>query len=113
MPASEEFLPNTYSIDGLKKKMPMFTTLADFYKDYYGKNFPTAQNNFIESLAGYSIVCYLLQFKDRHNGNILVESSGHIIHIDYGFMFSISPGGINFESAPFKLTRVGAGGRLN
>ena len=28
-----------------------------------------------------------------------------MIHIDFGFMLSNSPGGVNFEAAPFKLTR--------
>ena len=41
----------------------------------------------------------------RHNGNVLLDDAGHIIHIDFGFMLSNSPGGVNFESAPFKLTR--------
>ena len=51
------------------------------------------------------MVCYLLNVKDRHNGNILIDDKGHIIHIDFGFMFNISPGNnINFENAPFKLT---------
>jgi len=31
---------------------------------------------------------------------------GYLIHIDYGFILTISPGGMNFESAPFKLTQV-------
>ncbi|KAL4454979.1 hypothetical protein ABPG74_006361 [Tetrahymena malaccensis] len=100
-----EFLPDTLSIDALKKKVDGFTNLYDFYQDTFGDYFDEAQKNFIESLAGYSIVSYLLQFKDRHNGNILINNEGRLIHIDFGFMFSISPGNMNWENAPFKLTK--------
>ena len=68
------------------------------------KQVKRARINFIESLAGYSLLCYILQIKDRHNGNILIDPQGHIVHVDFGFMLSNSPGGINFESN-FKITR--------
>jgi len=46
-----------------------------------------------------------MQVKDRHNGNIMIDIEGHIMHIDFGFLLSNAPGkGIKFEQAPFKLT---------
>ena len=102
-----EFIPDSISFDALKKKLlENNTTITEFFQNHFGDDFEEGQKNFAESLAGYSLVCYLLAIKDRHNGNILLDKEGCIIHIDFGFILGISPGGnMNFENAPFKMTR--------
>ncbi|CAD8155346.1 unnamed protein product [Paramecium octaurelia] len=59
----------------------------------------------MQSLVGYSLACYILQLKDRHNGNILLKRDGHLVHIDFGFFLGNAPGkGIEIENkVPFKL----------
>ena len=99
-----EFLPNTNSIDGIKKKLPPNWNLNTFYRNFFQDSFEEAQKNFAESLAAYSLICYYIQIKDRHNGNMLIDMKGNIIHIDFGFVLGINPGNLNFENAPFKLT---------
>lgn len=103
-----EVICDTLSLDALKKS-PGFTTLADFFYKTYStspERLDIAKRSFVSSLAAYSLVCYVLFIKDRHNGNILIDAEGHVIHIDFGFILSIAPGGaFSLESAPFKLTR--------
>lgn len=106
-----EAVPDTISLDSLKRADPNYTTLRDFYARHWGggsdrsAGFRKARDAFLTSLAGYSIICYLLNIKDRHNANILIDREGRVLHIDFGFLLSNSPGGnMNFENAPFKLT---------
>ncbi|KAK3818759.1 MAG: hypothetical protein J3Q66DRAFT_282178 [Benniella sp.] len=102
-----DVIPNSISRDMLGREK--VNNLQDYFVTKYGGvdsiDYQKARNNFIQSVAAYSVISYLLQFKDRHNGNIMIDDDGHVIHIDFGFILDISPGGnINFESSPFKLT---------
>lgn len=101
-----DVLPNSISRDMLGREA--VNGLYEYFVSKYGGEdsirFQEARTNFVKSMAAYSIISYLLQFKDRHNGNIMIDDAGHILHIDFGFCFDIAPGGIKFERAPFKLT---------
>lgn len=79
-----------------------------------GVTFTILKLSFRGSCEAFAIISHFLYFyiklKNehlffRHNGNILLDSEGHIIHIDFGFILSTSPGkNLGFENSPFKLT---------
>ncbi|KAG0684026.1 Phosphatidylinositol 4-kinase pik1alpha (PI4-kinase)(PtdIns-4-kinase) [Pichia californica] len=116
-----ETITNAVSVHSIKKALEKdmlennelppsgVATLKDHFKRLFGDEnsakYKMAQENFSVSLAAYSVICYILQIKDRHNGNIMFDSEGHIVHIDFGFLLSNSPGSVGFENAPFKLTQ--------
>jgi hypothetical protein len=60
-----ECIPNTISIDGLKKSLPPKWNLNVFFRKFFNNNFEEAQKNFAESLAAYSLVSYIINIKDR------------------------------------------------
>lgn len=107
-----ELLTDATSLDGLKKSegYPTEGGLRQYFEKVYGgpdsKTFKAAQTNFMQSLAGYAVVSYLLGLKDRHNGNIMIDTRGHLIFIDFGFALGMAPGHeFSMERAPFKLTK--------
>merc|ERR1712167_73796 len=65
-----ETVADARSIDDLKRHVPGYRSLLDYYERVYGPRgspgFRVAQENFARSLAGYSLVTYLLDVKDRH-----------------------------------------------
>lgn len=86
-----DVLPNSISRDQLGRER--VNSLFDYFVAKYGSPdsiaFQRARMNFVQSVAAYSLISYLLQFKDRHNGNIMLDDDGHIIHI--GKLFPIPP----------------------
>lgn len=108
-----EMVRNAMSFDALKKRpgygkgglREHLQRMTEFTADPGGA-FKSAQRNFVRSLAAYCLMSYIFLFKDRHNGNILLDTAGHVIHIDFGFVFGVAPGGsFSLElSTPFKLT---------
>mmetsp|Transcript_14836 Transcript_14836/g.16466 ORF Transcript_14836/g.16466 Transcript_14836/m.16466 type:complete len:903 (-) Transcript_14836:95-2803(-) len=105
-----ETLQDATSINDLKKSSdyPAVGGLRAYFEQVYGTgaSFKEAQRNFMKSLAGYSLVSYLLGLKDRHNGNIMITNLGQLIFIDFGFAMGMAPGHeFSFERANFKLTK--------
>ena len=97
-----ECLPDVKSVSEVKKETDGFTSLRNFFERAYGPpvnppyrpdyqqqqqqppfvgtvSFEKARDNFLRSLVGYSVVCYILQIKDRHNANVLMDREGHIM----------------------------------
>ena len=91
-----EFISTARSIDRIKKSSPDVPTLKEYFEHSYGPPYSpryiSAVNNFTRSLAGYSLLTYILQVRDRHNANLLLDDDGSIIHIDFGFILGDSPG---------------------
>jgi hypothetical protein len=121
-----ELLTDAISIDALKKRQLQSNPnasidsgalggigLAAHFDATYGTDTHRARDarwRFASSLAAYSAVCHAFAIKDRHNGNILLDTDGHLIHIDFGFILGIAVRSLTLSGA---VVVRGRGGHLS
>lgn len=87
------------------KAKPLRIIQANFKEDFFREAMKEARpdpagpfgietnvvDNFVRSLAGYSVICYVLGIGDRHNDNILLCENGSVFHVDFGFILGRDP----------------------
>jgi phosphatidylinositol 4-kinase A len=110
MAISEVERKHAITVAAAKATVEEGDSLLDYFFERYGspesETFQRAQTCFAQSLAGLSLITYLLGIKNRHDGNLMLDREGHIFASDYSCALgSDAPAfGSSIEIAPFKLT---------
>ncbi|CAD2219740.1 Phosphoinositide 3-kinase family, accessory domain (PIK domain)/Phosphatidylinositol 3- and 4-kinase, putative [Angomonas deanei] len=86
--------------DGLIEVVPSVVTLqsiqggiADYLRQYNSSPdaYQKALDRYARSLAGYSVISFVLGLGDRHLENILLARDGRLLHIDFGYILGNDP----------------------
>ena len=109
-----EVVPNAITEQELQQNRGLMSGIWDktTITDYLIKvnqseaNINQARLNFMYSSAGYAVSTCVLGVADRHPGNIMLQSDGHFLHIDFGHFlgnFKVKLG-YQRENAPFHFS---------
>jgi phosphatidylinositol 3-kinase len=69
------------------------------------RRFEELLDTYIKSCAGYCTVTYLMAVGDRHLENLMIDKTGHLFHIDFGFIFGKNPPGKNLYQPPIRICK--------
>ena len=87
MDGYSEFVPNAHTLFDLIHSR---SSVLSFLQENQA-NCPDIMDTFVKSCAGYCVITYLLGIGDRHLENLLLDSKGHLFHIDFGFILGKDP----------------------
>jgi phosphatidylinositol 3-kinase len=67
-----------------------------------------------DSCAGYAVATYLIGVGDRHLENLMVTKTGHMFHVDFGWIFGENPPKKGMLVPPIRINHpmiMGMGGK--